>query len=46
MLENGRISDRGTHAELSARPGLYQRIFAIQAGLEEEFLQAERQEVN
>ena len=46
VLENGRISDRGTHAELSARPGLYQRIFAIQAGLEEEFLQAERQEVN
>ena len=37
VLEKGRIADRGTHAELIARPGLYQRINHIQAGLEDEF---------
>ena len=36
VLEDGRVTDQGTHAELCARPGLYQRIFNIQAGLEEE----------
>ncbi|MBR4458158.1 MAG: ABC transporter ATP-binding protein [Clostridia bacterium] len=45
VLENGRITDRGTHAELAARPGLYQRIYAIQTGLEEEFLQTRDEEV-
>ena len=37
VLEDGRIADQGTHAELCARPGLYQRINSIQAGLEDEF---------
>ncbi len=36
VLEHGRITQRGTHEELSAVPGLYQRIFAIQSGLEDE----------
>lgn len=36
VLENGRVSDSGTHAELSSRPGLYRRIWEIQAGLEPE----------
>ena len=38
VLENGRISDKGSHEELIARPGLYQRIHFIQSGLEDEFL--------
>ncbi len=32
VLEDGRISDRGTHEELIARPGLYQTIYKIQEG--------------
>lgn len=38
VLEDGRISDEGTHKELIARPGLYQRINQIQSGLEDEFV--------
>ncbi len=44
VLEDGRITQEGTHAELSAQPGLYQRINHIQSTLEEELQQA-RQEV-
>ena len=36
VLEDGRVVDQGTHAELCARPGLYQRINNIQNVLEEE----------
>ena len=36
VLENGRLSDQGSHEELISRPGLYQRINSIQAGLSEE----------
>ena len=43
VLEDGRITDRGTHAELIARPGLYQRINHIQTALEDE-LRAAREE--
>ena len=39
VLEDGRISDQGSHEELVARPGLYQRINAIQSGLEDEYLE-------
>ena len=35
-MEDGRIRDQGSHEELIARPGLYQRIHRIQAGLEDE----------
>jgi ATP-binding cassette subfamily B protein len=36
VLEHGRVADQGTHAELVARDGLYRRLWAIQAELEEE----------
>lgn len=36
VLENGRITQQGTHRELCAQPGLYQRINSIQTMLEEE----------
>ena len=34
VLENGTISEQGTHDELVARKGLYQRVFEIQTKLE------------
>ena len=36
VLENGCISQQGTHEQLIARPGLYQRVYRIQAALEDE----------
>ena len=36
VLEDGVISEQGTHADLIRRPGLYQRVYRIQAALEEE----------
>ena len=36
VLEDGAITEQGTHAELIRRPGLYQRVYRIQAALEEE----------
>ncbi len=36
VLENGHVADEGTHEELIAKPGLYRRIYQIQAGLEDE----------
>lgn len=36
VLEDGRITQQGTHAELCAQDGLYRRINAIQNTLEEE----------
>ena len=44
VLENGRISDQGSHEELIHRPGLYQRIHQIQSGLEDEFVVQAMQE--
>ncbi|MCE9620601.1 MAG: ABC transporter ATP-binding protein/permease [Planctomycetes bacterium] len=36
VLERGRVTDQGTHEELIARPGLYRRLWDIQAELEAE----------
>lgn len=33
VLDRGRIVERGTHGELSSRPGLYRRMLDIQDGL-------------
>ena len=44
VLENGQITQQGTHAELCSQPGLYQRINSIQNALEEELTQAKAAE--
>ncbi len=36
VLEGGRVAQLGSHAELIAQPGLYQRVHRIQNALEEE----------
>ena len=36
VLEEGRLAAQGSHAELLLRPGLYQRLWQIQADLETE----------
>ncbi len=36
VLEDGVIAQQGTHDELIHQPGLYQRVYRIQAALEEE----------
>jgi ATP-binding cassette subfamily B protein len=35
VIERGRVSDSGTHAELAARAGLYRRLHELQRELEE-----------
>ncbi len=37
VMEDGRITEQGTHEELIHSGGLYSRIFSIQSALEEEF---------
>ena len=44
VLENGQITQQGTHAELCSQPGLYQRINSIQNALEGELTQAKAAE--
>lgn len=44
VLENGRLSDEGTHEELTRREGLYRQIFSIQSALEDD-LQRSREAV-
>jgi ATP-binding cassette subfamily B protein len=39
VLENGRISQSGTHEQLITREGLYRRVWLIQNSLEEELAQ-------
>ncbi len=46
VLENGRITQQGTHAQLSQTPGLYQRISHIQNALEDELNDALAKEAN
>ncbi|HOX19007.1 MAG TPA: hypothetical protein PKW82_11160, partial [Spirochaetales bacterium] len=41
VLEKGRVAAIGTHGELLARPGLYRRVWEIQAGLEQDFAAAD-----
>ena len=36
ILDDGKISDIGTHEELSQRPGYYREVFLLQNGMEEE----------
>ena len=36
VLQDGRIAQNGTHAELIARDGLYRRVYRIQTALEDE----------
>lgn len=38
VLDKGQVCDRGTHAELISRPGLYREIYQIQKGLSDEAL--------
>ena len=38
VLENGTVSDIGTHASLKDKPGLYQKLWQIQGELEAEFM--------
>lgn len=40
VLDQGRIVQRGTHAELIVQPGLYQRIYDVQLRDQEDFLLA------
>ena len=46
VLENGRLTQQGTHQELCEQEGLYKRIYNIQSVLEEELTQAKAEEVN
>jgi ATP-binding cassette subfamily B protein len=40
VLENGRVIQQGSHAELAARDGLYRRLWTIQNALEDEMLES------
>ena len=37
VLDNGKVSDMGTHDELKDKPGLYKELWGIQGELEKEF---------
>ena len=38
VIENGKVSNVGTHEELSKKPGLYKELWDIQGALEDEFI--------
>ena len=38
VLEDGRVAQQGTHAQLIAQDGLYKRIYQIQTSLEDELM--------
>ena len=43
VIENGEITEVGTHAELSQKPGYYREVFLLQNGDTEETLAKERE---
>ena len=45
VLENGKVSEIGTHEQLSKKEGLYKSLWDIQGALEEEFLRMVDKEV-
>ncbi|MBO2515705.1 MAG: ABC transporter ATP-binding protein [Clostridiales bacterium] len=45
VMEDGRVTQQGTHEELMSVPGLYSRIFNIQSALEDEFREDNQMEV-
>jgi len=45
VLEDGKVSEIGTHQELAAKEGLYKKLWDIQGALEEEFLKTVEKEV-
>ena len=42
VMEDGKITEQGTHDQLIHSGGLYSRIFNIQSALEEEFKEEKR----
>ena len=46
VLENGKVSEIGTHEELAHKPGLYKSLWDIQGALESQFLKMVDKEVN
>ncbi len=46
VLENGKVTDIGTHEELSQKEGLYKSLWDIQGALEEEFLKLVESDLN
>ena len=40
VLHHGQVRERGTHRELLAQRGLYERLFRLQAGIARDTLQA------
>ncbi len=42
VLEDGKITDMGTHAELSQKPGYYREVFLLQNGMDDD---ADRREM-
>lgn len=46
VLENGKVSEIGTHEELANKDGLYKTLWSIQGALEEEFVNTVVNEAN
>jgi len=46
VMQNGKISQMGSHDELVKQEGLYKRIYQIQAALEDELNDTDEPEAN